>query len=259
MPAVPGDKIRIARFLAMAGIASRRACEQALSQGETFINGERVDTPAALVDPARDEVRHAGRIVRLPERRYLLLYKPRGYTCSARDAHAGRLVTDILPKEAGRLFTVGRLDRESEGVLLVTNDGEFAERVAHPRYGVPKTYRVRCAGEIDRGTLAGMRRGVMDAGEFIRPHGVRLVRRTADGAVLEFVLTEGKKREIRRLCAKSGLTVLRLVRKSVGAVAANGLSAGQWRPLTDAEIRGLLAGAPPAATPTAGSTSYPKD
>ena len=234
------QKIRIARFLAAAGLGSRRACETLIRDGAVTVNGAIVGTPAFRVDPADDEVRYRDRLVRPASNAYLVLHKPPGYTCSARDAHAERLVYELLPADLGRLFSVGRLDRESEGVLIVTNDGEFAERLAHPRFGVTKTYRVWCHGTLGRDTLAAMRRGVADDGEFLRPRRVRLLRRIRGGAVVELILAEGRKREVRRLCAHFGLRVDRLVREAVGSVTVQGLQPGEWRHLDDAEMTGLL-------------------
>lgn len=238
-------RMRLARFLATAGVASRRACEEHIRCGRITVNDRTVETPAVTVDPDVDVIRCDRRVVHLSEPVYLVLHKPRGYTCSRQDAHAAKLVFELLPEEAGRLFTVGRLDRDSEGVLLVTNDGWFAERVSHPRYGVAKRYRVWCAGSTSDELLQRMRRGIVDAGEFLCPQDVRVLERRPEGPVLEFVLTEGRKREIRRLCGRCGLVVRRLVRETVGSVALDNLRSGEWRPLADSERDELLQGLGP--------------
>lgn len=239
-PALP--RMRLARFLASAGVASRRACEALIRAGKVTVNGTCVVTPAFDVAPGQDDVRYAGRSVRAGVRRYLVLYKPAGVTCSAQDRHAARLVGDLVPGDAGRLFTVGRLDRDSEGLLLLTNDGEFAERLAHPRYQVPRRYHVWVQGELCPDGLEALRGGVRDAGEWLRPRSVRTLDRTPRGAVFEFVLTEGKKREVRRLCAAVGLSVRRLVRVGLGQLDLGRLSPGEWRDLSPAEVQGLLQG-----------------
>lgn len=233
--------MRIARFLAAAGRGSRRACEDLVTGGTVTVNGARVATPATVVNPEADRVCCAGKPVTLPEFVYLVLNKPRGYTCSARDRHARHLVHELLPRRMGRLFTVGRLDRDSEGLLIVTNDGAFAQKLAHPRFGIRKRYRVRCRGRVDRKVLDTLRAGVEDDGEFLQPQTVLLRRRTKTGAELEFVLGEGRKRELRRLCKHVGLTVERLVRTAVGPVSLDGVPAGAWRRLTDSERDGFLA------------------
>lgn len=134
--------MRLAKFLASAGIASRRNCEELIIQGNVCVNGEAVLTPAFNVNPEYDEVTFQGKKVSAVsdgEYVYLLLYKPEGYTCSAKDVHAKKLVYDLIPKKFGRLFSVGRLDRNSEGLLILTNDGDFAQRMTHPSHQVPKT------------------------------------------------------------------------------------------------------------------------
>ncbi len=236
-----GKVLRLARYLAAAGVASRRACETLIREGKVTVNGECVTTPAVNVTPDQDEVQYAGRPVRLVAHRYVMLYKPAGVTCSAQDRHASRLVGDLIPDSLGRLFTIGRLDRDSEGLLLLTNDGEFAERLAHPRYQVPRRYRVWVRGDVTPACLEAWRRGVQDAGEFLRPQSVQVLSRDRNQGVLEFVLTEGKKREVRRLCASVGLGVHRLVRVALGGLALDGLNPGEWRDLTQHEVQGLLA------------------
>jgi len=240
--------MRIARFLAAVGLGSRRACEHIVGAGRVTVNGEPVTTPACTVEPGVDDVRLDGRALALPPRHYLVLYKPRGVTCSARDRHAQQLVTELLPPRYGRLFSVGRLDRESEGVLLLTNDGKFAQRLAHPRHGVIKRYRVHCRGAVRERVLSRLRAGVNDRGERLQPQKVELVSAGAESAVLRFWLGEGRKREIRRLCGACGLRVERLVRESVGGVTAAGLRPGEYRELSAAEREQLDAG-PPAPPP----------
>ena len=238
-------RMRIARFLAAAGVASRRACEDLVAAGDVAVNGVTIQEAASTVDPATDTVHLRGTRVNLPEPVYLLLHKPRGYTCSARDTHARRLAQDLLPNSFGRVFSVGRLDRDSEGLLLFTNDGDFAERLTHPRYQVPKTYWVWCDGDVSVAVVSRMRKGVHDEGEFLRPQRIRKIRPRPGGAVLEVVLTEGKKREVRRLCARQSLSVTRLIRKALGGVTVGDLQPGQWRPLTPGEVAGLLRAASP--------------
>ncbi len=240
--ASPVGEMRIARFLAAAGVASRRECEKIILAHRVEINGTPIDSPARNLNPQADEVRLDGRIVRLPEPVYLLLYKPPGVTCSARDRHADRLVGELLPDRFGRLFTVGRLDRDSEGLIVCTNDGEFAQKVAHPRHELEKTYRVFVLGKVPGPTLRRLREGVVEGGQELRPESVRRVGVVSGARTvteLEFILKEGKKREIRRLCQSADLPVVRLIRVGLGSLRDPQLAPGQWRLLNKAEIAGL--------------------
>jgi len=233
----------LARFLASGGVGSRRACEELIRTGRVTVNREQVESPARNVDPTLDDIRLDGRPVRPAAVHYLLLHKPRGVTCSVRDVHAKRLVTELLPARLGRLFPVGRLDRDSEGALICTNDGAFADRLMHPRYGIEKTYRVHVRGPLTPGVTKQFRRGIRDGEELLRVRRATLLNRNSLGGVLELVLTEGRKREIRRLCAGLGLRVVRLVRTAVGTVRLGGLPPGKWRHLRPQEIEQLLAAA----------------
>lgn len=243
--------MRLARFLAAAGIASRRHAEELIRAGRVTVNGAVVATPACVVEAGRDRVTFDGREIGLPARPplCLMLNKPPGYTCSAADPHAGRLIGELLPADAGRLFSIGRLDRDSEGLILCTNDGELAQLLMHPRHGIPKTYLVWVEGRIRDQACDLFRSGVHNNGEFLRAESVRIVNRTAAATVLELVLCEGRKREIRRMCAAAGMTVLRLQRIRIGTLALGDLESGRWRALTPAEIAGLRAAAQPAAPP----------
>jgi len=229
--------MRLARFLAAAGIASRRRAEDLIRAGKVTVNGAVVDTPAFTVDPAADAVFFAGAPVTVSAKQTILLNKPRGYTCSAKDEHAEHLVTELLPKEFGRLFTVGRLDRDSEGLLLCTNDGELAQRLAHPRHGVRKTYHVWVRGAVQPHVLKTFLDGITGNGEFLHAVAARVCDLYPAGTVIELVLAEGRKREIRRLCLAVGLTIERLVRVAYGPLRLGTLHSGQWRHLTPEEVR----------------------
>jgi 23S rRNA pseudouridine2605 synthase len=240
--------VRIARFLAACGVGSRRACETLIDTGRITVNGRVIDSPATQVDIQKDKVCFGRRQLRLHTAVYLMLNKPRGYTCSADDPHAQHLVFELLPTDRGRLFTVGRLDRDSEGLLIVTNDGEFAQRLAHPRYQVAKTYRVQVEGEINGEILRKMEEGIYDEGERLRAQTAK-VRKIGHKPLLELVITEGKKREVRRMCAHFGLKVMRLTRIQLGKVRLGGLKPGEWGTLTPAELRSLQESSTPAAAP----------
>ena len=211
------------------------------------VDGETVRRQGMVIDPARQSVTVRGRLVRLPRRVYLALNKPRGILCTSRDPGGRPTVQSLLPAGLPRVYTVGRLDRDSEGLLLLTNDGDFAHALAHPRHHVPKTYLVWTASALDRPARERMLAGVEDDGEVLRALAVDEIARTAAGARYRVVLGEGRKRQIRRMMAACGLSVRRLQRVAVGGLQLGGLRPGEVRPLCPAEVRRLLAeaGRPP--------------
>lgn len=235
-----GNKMRIARYLAAAGLGSRRRCERLVAEGGVRINGQATTSPATNVDPESDRVTYRGSPVTIDPRRYIVVNKPRGYTCSARDRHAVKLVTELFPRDAPRLFTVGRLDRDSQGLLICTNDGEFAQRIAHPRHQVPKIYQVLVEGRVTERKLVRLTNGIADRGDVLKAVDAGLLRQTDRGTWLRIVVTEGKKREIRRMCASCGWSVRTLIRTAVGPVELGTLAEGNWRELSAGERRALL-------------------
>ena len=233
--------MRIARYLARCGIASRRASEALIREERVSVNGTTITNPAFNVSPERDTVRFDDVAVSLPAAVYIALNKPPGYVTSAADSHAEKLVWELLPdslKEIG-LFTVGRLDKESEGLLLVTNDGLFGQRLMHPKYQIEKAYRVTVRGRIAEAWLRQCKAGIMDDDETLRAESVERVRQAGPVSELAFVLVQGKKREIRRLCRAGGLKVERLVRLRIGSVELGALKHGEWRYLEKAELEKL--------------------
>jgi 23S rRNA pseudouridine2605 synthase len=244
--------MRLARFLASAGIASRRRCEDLIREGRVAVNGQAILTPVCIVTPGQDEVRFEGRILTLDEPVYLMLNKPVGYTCSAQDEHAEHLVYEILPDNLARIFSVGRLDRDSEGLLILTNDGDLAQNLTHPSRQITKHYIADCKGEFTPGVANSMMRGVEDNGDLLKATQVILKRQWPNGVFLEIVLTEGRKREVRRLCASQGLTVTRLARVQFASLKLGDLPTGEWRRLTPEEIDDLKKLAGNAAPPVPG-------
>lgn len=249
---------RLQKIIARAGIASRRAAEAMIVEGRVLVDGKVVKELGAKADPERSEIRVDGVRVR-PDRprRYLVLNKPRGYVTTRSDPGHRPTVMELLPVALRTsVYPVGRLDMESSGLLLVTDDGDFAERVAHPRYGVPKTYRVLVHGVPDDETLRRARRGLRVEGDRLRLASVKAFspsRRAAAGSKssasagkektwLRATLSEGKNREVRRLFKALGHPVVELHREAVGPVTDRGLEFGAYRALTPAEIRALLAG-----------------
>jgi 23S rRNA pseudouridine2605 synthase len=235
------EPLRLQKWLARCGYGSRRACEQLIQQGRVAVNG----APAALgakVDPMRDAITVDGAPVQAPPRApvYLMLHKPRGYVTTRKDPHAPRTVMELLKDAPAPVFPVGRLDADSEGLLLFTNDGAFANRLMHPRYKLPKTYRVWMAGHPSNRALQRLREGVLLEDGITAPAQVKRIRTEPDHTVLEIVLHEGRKRQIRRMCQAVGHPVQRLVRIAIGNLRLpRDLAPGQWRALTDAELAQL--------------------
>jgi 23S rRNA pseudouridine2605 synthase len=240
-------KIRLQKFLAEAGVASRRSGEALITSGRITVNGQVVTTLGTRIDPGSDRVMFDGRAVRPRRKLYVALNKPAGYLCTRHDPHSRRTVAGLLPKEWDELYPVGRLDFETEGLLFLTNDGDFCLRLTHPRYGIPKTYLTEVEGPLPIERLVEMTRGVEDSGERLRADTARLLSSDNTRSVLELVLREGKNREVRRLMAALNLNVLHLRRVQVGPIKLGELPSGKWRTLNPGEIRALLATAPPAA------------
>ena len=226
---------RLQKLIANAGICSRRAAETLLEQGRVTVNGLRASL-GQKADLSRDRVAVDGVDIAPPEAyTYLMLHKPAGYACTLSDPHAGHLVTELVADCGVRVYPVGRLDVASEGLLLMTNDGDFANAVLHPSHQVDKTYRVTVSG-YQRGSerrLAAVR--TLD-GVPIRPARVRLLVQDGSTAELEVVIHEGKKRQIRRMCRAVGLSVTRLCRVGEGPLTLGDLPPGKWRYLTADEV-----------------------
>jgi 23S rRNA pseudouridine2605 synthase len=233
--------VRLQKHLADAGIASRRAAEVMIREGHVAVNGRVTAELGIRIDPERDRVTVDGRVVRQQRKLYVALNKPRGYTSSRHDPHAKHLVAELLPAEWTSLYPVGRLDRDSEGLLFLTNDGEFCLRLTHPRYRVTKEYRVIVAGRVEPAHLARFRHGIVADGERLRILSGRIFAANPAESVVELELSEGRYREIRRLFATVGLEVRRLVRTRIGTIKLGELRTGRWRTLTPAERKTLLA------------------
>jgi pseudouridine synthase len=233
---------RLQKYLARAGIASRRHAEELIEMGVVSVNGAVIRELGTRVDPDTDEVRVRGRVVRLPRAAplYILLNKPRETVTTAHDPQGRRTVLDLLPAEwvARRVYPVGRLDRETEGVLLLTDDGEMALRLTHPRYALPKEYLVVVAGRPSREALAQLRAGVdlPDEERPTAPARVRVVRSNTETSELSIELHEGRNRQVRRMCDAVGHPVRSLRRVRVGPLTVDGLAPGASRLLSPAEV-----------------------
>jgi 23S rRNA pseudouridine2605 synthase len=232
--------LRLQKFLAEAGIASRRASEEIITAGRVRVNGQIVAKLGVTIDPQRDHVSVDGRPIRPKRKLYLALNKPRGVICTRADDDTRPKIGSLLPPEWKDLFTVGRLDFNSEGLIFLTNDGSFCLKLTHPRYGIGRVYVARVQGRITPEMLQRFTEGVVSAGERLRARRARLLSATASASVVELELNEGKNREVRRLFESQGLTVRRLQRVQIGPVKLGQLPVGRWRALTDAEVKSLL-------------------
>lgn len=233
-------RMRLQKFLSEAGVASRRKAEEMIRSGLVKVNGK----PAQIgdqVDPAHDKVTVAGRRVHpAATQRYLLLNKPRGYVTTTNDELGRKCVTALLNGVQERVYPVGRLDRVSEGALLLTNDGAFANAMMHPKHHVPKTYVVTLHPGITAAQAEQLSDGIELDGRMTAPADVRIVTQEEGRAVAEIILYEGRNRQIRRMCEALGLEVARLRRTAVGPVRLGMLRPGEWRDLTPQEVETLL-------------------
>ena len=230
---------RLQKLLAHAGIASRRECEKLIEAGRVSVDGEVVKQLGSQADPAVNEIRVDGESVHALKRRYYLVNKPKGLICSNADEFGRARAIDLVPEPRTGLYTVGRLDADSEGIIIVTNDGELANQLTHPRYGVAKTYRVEVTGRIEPEEMARLEKGLWSSAGKMQADRVKIVGHTKTRTVLEIVLAEGKNREIRRMLQRLGHKIRRLKRIKIGPLTSERLKRGGCRTLNSAEVAGL--------------------
>jgi pseudouridine synthase len=234
--------VRLQTFLARAGIASRRASEELIAAGRVFVNGVSVTAPGTKVRPGVDRVAVDGEPVEVQPTTWIALHKPKGYVTTRQDQYGRRTVYDLLPERFHSLFHVGRLDRDSEGIILLTNEGEVANRMLHPSFGITKEYWADVEGKPTSEQLHRLTEGVEDEGETLRAEEVRRLHQVDENVFrLQLVLREGKKREVRRMLAAVGHPVRRLIRRRFGPVSLGELPSGKWRVVTPAELASLRA------------------
>jgi pseudouridine synthase len=263
-------QIRLQKLLSQAGIASRRAAEQLIADGRVSVNGRTIREMGVKADPSVDDVRVDGRRLKGAQRlRYVLLYKPAGYVTTRADPQRRRTVMDLLAGVPEYVYPVGRLDYDSEGLLLLTNDGDLAARLTHPRHGVERTYEARVAGIPSPDAMDRLRHGIPLDGRRTLPADVVLLNpmkspatagRDEREGVLRITIREGRNRQVRRMCEAVGHPVRRLTRTRIGAIADRRLKPGEWRELTGEEIRTLqdLASRPAPTAPPPRSRRAPR-
>jgi 23S rRNA pseudouridine2605 synthase len=240
-PSLPTEPVRLQRYLAACGLGSRRACESLIARGIVCVDGRVIDTPGYRVDPAKETVSVRGRTVCPQQIVFLALHKPRDIISTVRDPQRRRTLLDLVPDRFGRLYPVGRLDRDTEGLILLTNDGDFAHRLMHPRHHVPKVYHLWVSKPLSPENRQSIMKGVKDRGELLRALSVQTV---AGGRHrYEVTLGEGRNRHIRRLVETFGIRVVRLKRVSIGPLQLGRLSSGSWRELRPDEVNRLMAAA----------------
>ncbi len=236
-----GGRVRINVFLASAGLGSRRSVEQLVRAGLIVVNGVRVEDLSFRIHSSKDVVLCDGKPVVLKVHHYGMLHKPAGYACTRNDPHLKRTIYELLPKECQHLNYAGRLDVDSEGLVLLSNDGEWLNRIAHPRHEVPKVYEVEVDGVPSGEVLEKARSGVRSRGEWLKVEEIRFLSSHSgqSSSRLRLVLLEGKNREIRRIFDVLNHPVRRLVRLEVGGVKLGNLKAGEYRELKDQEVEGF--------------------
>lgn len=232
------EKHRLQKVLAVAGFGSRRHCEELIEQGRVEVDGN-VAKLGVKIDPLLNEIKVDGQRLKKTKPVYIALFKPKGYLCTDYDRQGRPRTIDLVPKSFGRLFLIGRLDMDSEGLILLTNDGALSERLTHPKYGVPKVYRVQVAGEVGLEDLDKLRNGVHLAEGVAKAENAVIKGRHKQSTILDITLTEGMNREVRRLLARLGHKVMALIRTAVGPVKLGKMTPGEWRKLSDHEVERL--------------------
>lgn len=234
------DRIRLQKYLSMCAVASRRKAEELIAQGKVKVNG-RVAEIGDKVSPKHDTVTVSGRkIVANKKHCYIMLHKPRGFITTMDDEMGRKCVAELVKDVGARVYPVGRLDKDSEGLLLMTNDGEFANHMTHPSKHIPKTYRVTVRPDVTEDMLTAFATGMEIDGRITAPADAHVIEKQDNRVVMEIVLYEGRNRQIRKMCEALGLEVARLKRTSMGSLMLGMLPPGKWRELKEDEVHKLM-------------------
>lgn len=239
------NEIRLQKFMAECGVASRRKCEELIDSKKVKVNGH-VAQIGDKINPKKDIVTvHGKKIASERKQYYVMLHKPRGYVTTVSDEFDRKTVMDLVKDVNARIYPVGRLDKDSEGLLLLTNDGAFANAMSHPRNAYSKVYRVTVRPPVDDEMIYTLRNGIEIDGRMTAPCQVTVLTKEKERVVLEFIIHEGRNRQIRKMCEAVGITIARLKRTSIGSLKLGMLPQGKWRMLTEDEVKKLLrSGAP---------------
>ena len=234
------EEMRLQKYLALCGVASRRASEDLIKEGRVSVNGNIVQALGTKIVPETDVVAVDGQTVVLSAKKvYVVLNKPKGYVTTAKDNFNRKTVLDLLPKELGRIYPVGRLDYDSEGLLLLTNDGDFTLRLTHPRHEISKTYLVTVTGAPSPQALNSLRQGVLIDERKTLPASVTVKSKDVKCTKLLITIREGRNRQVRKMCSAVGHDVISLCRVAIGSLQLGNLPTGAWRHLTKEEIQSL--------------------
>lgn len=230
--------VRLQKYIADCGVTSRRKAEELILQGQVKVNGLRVTELGTKVDPTEDAVEVRGQSIDIMavDHMYLIVNKPRGYMTTVSDPEGRKTIMDLVKAISTRIFPVGRLDYLSEGLILMTNDGDLSNMIMHPSYEVTKTYEVKVFGKINEAILKKLRNGVTAEDGLLKPKSVRIIEQLPNKTWLEFRLGEGKNREIRRICEAAGVTIDKLRRVAIGNLSIDGVKPGDWRYITKGEL-----------------------
>lgn len=234
--------VRLQKYIADCGVTSRRKAEDLIQEGHVKVNGRKATELGTKVDPINDSVMVKGEIVDVQrvDHVYLVLNKPRGYVTTVSDPEGRKTVMDLVKAVSQRIYPVGRLDYLSEGLLMMTNDGELSNMIMHPKFEVTKTYEVKVFGKVTDTVLKKLRAGITAEDGVLKPKTVRVIEQLPNKTWLEFRLNEGKNREIRRICEAAGVTIDKLKRVAIGSLAIDNIKPGDWGFITKAEILKLI-------------------
>ena len=230
---------RIQKYLSHAGISSRREAEKLIQEGRVVVNGKRVETLGMKIDPEKDKVKVDNKLVSLTRKIYILLHKPKRYITSLHDPQGRPVVMDLLPELGAIVFPVGRLDYDAEGLILLTNDGDLAQKLQHPKYRIPRTYLVKVKGIPDLKDLIPLTKGIKLEDGFTLPARIRKLKEGENNSWVEITVREGRNHLIKRMFARIGFPVLKLIRTGFDGLKLIDLSPGQFRYLTNVEIENL--------------------
>lgn len=235
------EKMRINKYLASCGVASRRKCEEIISRGKVTINGEVVRELGTIINVKKDLVKVYGKEVSLDTKKvYYMLNKPQGVISASKSKYGEETVVDLLGKKEHRLFPVGRLDKDTTGLIILTNDGDFAYKLTHPKYEKEKTYEALVKGKVDSKALDKLKQGVVIDGKKTSRAKVRLVKMIGVNSLVEITLIEGRKRQVKKMCEKVGHKVIKLNRTMENGLSLGDLEVGEYRKLTKNEVSRLL-------------------
>lgn len=231
---------RLQKVMSAFGVASRRKCEEMIAAGKVKVNGRLITEPGCKVDKDKDIIEVEGKILRNQEQKlYILLNKPAGYITSVKDQFGRPTVLDLLEGVRTRVFPIGRLDYDTEGLLLLTNDGDLTYRITHPKHNIDKTYRALVCGEVDGEDVKSFAAGLAVEDYVAAPAVLRIIRYARGNSIVEITIHEGRNRQVRKMCAAIGHEVIRLKRIKIGKIGLGSLKAGEWRYLTEPEIKYL--------------------